>query len=615
VRIVALTVALVCGASVLIARQAHAADASPPQIPISRAPELLKLAAKAGFKTKELSACERKLLEAAPIGKYAVCGSNQDDSDPENDPSKSDKWSPSRQIRAKLIRWLCVDEAARKLIDPKGIRIYGAKVMDPLDLESASVPFEIDVEHSRILSTMSLMEANIEGLDLGGTWTGPLIADRFTTRGPIFLRHGFHAEGEVDLKRATVGADLDCQGAIFIKQHPKTHGFALNADRIKVAGNIFLKNSKATGEVWLVGASVGGNLEVDNGIFSNPGRRALTADGVTVAGYVFLRWGFTAMGEVRLLSATIGSDLDCRGAIFTPGSKLNAERARISGEFWWTGISDGSNSADTEHMNPNVWLDLTGASAASVTDDENSWPRPGHLALNGFTYDRFEINAPRKACQRLEWLRRQNSRQELATQPYEQLAKVFESEGDERGARQVRIAMENDLLPKLSWASYLWRQVLRGTVAYGYKPWRALWWAFGFVLFGYLAFALGYRAGVIAPTGKEASAKFQSDKTLLPGYQPFNAFVYSLDTFLPIINLGLKDQWMPNPNLPDPKSTQPPTKGTWLGDFVGAHSPPLDHWRFFNSGRALRGYLWIHLSAGWVLITLFAAGFTGIIRR
>jgi hypothetical protein len=32
-------------------------------------------------------------------------------------------------------------------------------------------------------------------------------------------------------------------------------------------------------------------------------------------------------------------------------------------------------------------------------------------------------------------------------------------------------------------------------------------------------------------------------------------------------------------------------------------------------GSMLRVYFWIHLLLGWVLITLFAAGFTGIIRH
>lgn len=513
--------------------------ASPTGENVTKAEQLLDMAQRAGF--DNLTASERKLLEAVPSGADVLCGPTDDKIGSENHPSKGHKWHESRQIRAGLIRWLCVDEAATKLIDPKGIQIYGAKVIKMLDLSSISIPFELCIVKSRILETMWLSNANINSLYLNGTWTGPIHAGGLTTRSDIFLTDGFCAAGH---------------------------------DRQNGAG-------------------------ADDGILLVPG--LFDFDGVSLAG------------------ATIGGDLGCVGATFTPGTlkggtrtvgTLNAPGARISRIFFWTKISDGSTTKD-----PVVMLNLDGASAGAVLDDENSWPAERDLSLDGFTYDRFVRAAPQKARSRLEWLHRQDSSQGLATQPYEQLANVLEKSGDERGARQVRIAMENDLLPSLSWIGYLWRQVLRGTVAYGYEPWRALYWALGLVVFGYLSFALGYRAGVIAPTDKDAFQDFQpnhpqSYQTRLPGYQPFNAFTYSLDTFLPIINLGLKDNWMPNPKL-----TPRPTEGTWLGDLVGAHSPPVASWRFFNSGRALRAYLWIHILFGWGLITLFVAGFTGIIRR
>jgi hypothetical protein len=238
--------------------------------------------------------------------------------------------------------------------------------------------------------------------------------------------------------------------------------------------------------------------------------------------------------------------------------------------------------------------------------------------LDGFVYDRFALTTdtgaivPYEAASRLIWLRLQDHHQSLATQPYEQFAKVLEDQGDEQGAREVRIKMEDYLLPFLPWYTRLWRRVLKYAVAYGYEPWLALYWAFGFVAIGYILFALGYRDGVIAPTDKDAFTEFQYHAKLPAGYQPFNAFVYSLDTFLPIINLGLKEKWMPEPDLkPRPKAVE----GTWLGDFVNSQFQNRAGWHFFHSGQALRVYFWIHLLMGWVLVTLFAAGFTGIIRR
>jgi hypothetical protein len=101
-----------------------------PQAPIAEASQLPTLADEAGF--KDLSDAERKLLEALPLGEFAICSPNENDDDPENDPSKGDHWPESRRIRAGLIRWLCVNEAARKLIDTRGIQIYAANVIEPL---------------------------------------------------------------------------------------------------------------------------------------------------------------------------------------------------------------------------------------------------------------------------------------------------------------------------------------------------------------------------------------------------------------------------------------------------------------------------------------------------
>jgi hypothetical protein len=111
---------------------------------------------------------------------------------------------------------------------------------------------------------------------------------------------------------------------------------------------------------------------------------------------------------------------------------------------------------------------------------------------------------------------------------------------------------------------------------------------------GFLLFSLGYHNGVIAPTDRDAFDDFQADR-LPMNYQPFSAFVYSLDSFLPIINLGLKDRWMPDPQL------EPRTKTltrTCFGDLVAACFPRFAALPIFTSGKVLRRYLWCHLLFG-----------------
>jgi hypothetical protein len=91
------------------------------------APKLLELA-KGEF--SNLTSAEIALLKFAgdyrsePDG-FAVAGRSAIPDDPTNDPAHADEWSAEREVRAELIRWLCVDPRARARIDPQGIRLLG----------------------------------------------------------------------------------------------------------------------------------------------------------------------------------------------------------------------------------------------------------------------------------------------------------------------------------------------------------------------------------------------------------------------------------------------------------------------------------------------------------
>jgi hypothetical protein len=74
-----------------------------------------------------LSESEKKLLRHAPKGEIVSCGPNLNDQDPRNDPSNSDNWEDSREIRAELLTWLCVDQVASKIVDSRGLVVYAAK--------------------------------------------------------------------------------------------------------------------------------------------------------------------------------------------------------------------------------------------------------------------------------------------------------------------------------------------------------------------------------------------------------------------------------------------------------------------------------------------------------
>ncbi len=78
-------------------------------------------------------------------------------------------------------------------------------------------------------------------------------------------------------------------------------------------------------------------------------------------------------------------------------------------------------------------------------------------------------------------------------------------------------------------------------------------------------------------------------------YEELHPFLYSLDVFLPFVNLHQEHYWWPN--------------GQASGhSFVLGRSVRV-------SGRLLRHYLWLQIVAGWLLSAIFLAGVTGLFKN
>jgi len=568
-----------------------------------------------------LTPSELKLIRAAPNAPpksyWAQCGPNLNDEDPNNDPSKADKeWGTEREIRAEVIRWLCVDEKAKHEVDPKGIWVYGAKVTGKLDLSSVIVPFPIVLRHCRLLQDARLFNSQLPLLSLEGSWVRVISADRLDVEGDVFLRNGFRAEGELRLLGAQIGGNLDCSSGKFIN----FPGDALSADGMNVDGNVLLRDGfHAEGAVRLPGAQIGGNLECDGGTFVNPpgralfadrihvhgdvslsdgfraegevrlpeaqiggnlgcdrGRfikpsgKALNADGIDVRGYVFLRNDFRAEGEVSLPGAQIGGDLDCIDSTFT---KLTAYSATVRGNFWWRGLKDAAGAT----------LNLGNTSVGSIIDDEKSWPTKGNLLLDGFVYGRIS-EGPTKAKTRLEWLARQDP---FKPQPYRQLAKVLRERGDEDGAVTVLEEMESlrrkeedrTAVARLeSWA-------FKESIGYGYDPARAVWEIVGLSALAWIVYRRTYLAGNIVPTEKDAYESFRRDGQPPPHYTPFAPLVYSVENSLPLVKLGQEDKWHPEPDSGSALSR----RSNWPTRLAGPRT--WTHFQWLQRRLILRGLL------------------------
>ena len=410
----------------------------------------------------------------------------------------------------------------------QGLAVEGTKIEGSVFLCKVKAEGQVGFSGATIGGSLEC-----DGTQLTNRDPKALTGDGAKIEGSVILSNGFKAEGEVRFRLATIGGDLVCDGA----QLTNSDQSALIADGAKFAGYVVLKDFKAKGEVGFRFASIGGSLECDGIQLTNPGGKALIADGATISGSAFLHHGFKAEGEVSFAGATIAGNLVCDGAqlINSDQSALMADGAKIAGsvlhnrlkaegQVGFRGAMIGGNLecnraqltnpqgcallAEAATTGDSVLLrdgfcahgivnfrasdiskalewrgtaspekqtvDLRYANVGTLWDDVASWPAPGNLFLDGFTYNRLDNRAPLKAKDRIVWLQQHRV---FLPQPYEQLASVLRVMGHEEEARGVLIQKSREYARftrpfSQEWFWYKW--VGRHLIGYGYEPWRAL---------------------------------------------------------------------------------------------------------------------------------------------
>jgi len=274
---------------------------------------------------------ETALLQACADGEFTELGHQR--------PSER---TESNAVRASFIRFLALGGDNEAPVHEHGVQLAGAWIEGVLDLAGTFTPTGLSLGNSHFESSLVLRGAEIAGtLSLHGSQVPGLKADRLQCKGSVFMRNGFTATGEVRLLGAKIGGNLECNGA---KLDGKD-GDALSADRAVIKGSVFLSDGfTASGKVRLLGAQINGNLECNGAKLNGKEGDALSADGAVIKGDLFLSDGFTASGEVRLLGVQIGGNLARQGAKLDgkEGDSLSADGAVIKGGLF---LSDGFSAS------------------------------------------------------------------------------------------------------------------------------------------------------------------------------------------------------------------------------------------------------------------------------
>ncbi len=341
---------------------------------------------------------------------------------------------------------------------------------------------------------------------------------------------------------------MDCSGGHF--DNPK--GEALTAERSEIGGTVFLKDDfSATGQVNLRGAHIGADLECDKGSFQYPSGKALIAERAEINRSAFLRKGFSAQGEVTLEGSRIGTDLDCSKGKF---EKFTLTESSVKGGFYWNEVQAITELDLSDFAVGRLWsdkkswpkqqgkLDLDGLVYGGISDDlknDGDW-RLKWLALSDFSAQPY-----RQLARVLRDLGDDEGSNQILME--------LEKRTREQARKKPALAPERWWLrtkDDISWA----------TIGYGISPLRALVEAGGLTLLGWIVFRRARVAGVMVPTDKDAYSDLRNHGRVPDNYPPFSPFMYSLENCIPLVKLGQDEHWQPDPS-PKPQPTAPISAG------------------------------------------------------
>ena len=581
----------------------------------------------------ELSDAERKVLDELDTGEVIDIG--------ETVPEQGDE---RRRLRAELIRLLLLgdDPDPKYRLHEKGLRVRVAWIPDRLDLEGCRNLRDVGLIYCRFEEGPLLRSTELSNLFLNGSHLPGLSADRLEARGGVFLR-SVEATGEVRLLGAKLGGNLSCTGAKF-RAEKDTEGkpaHALSADRLEAVGGVFLSGFEASGEVRLLGAKLGGDLDCEGATFrarTGGDVRALNLVASRVDGALLFRQGATVAGVIDLTAAefgTINDDARCwpgKGELVLDRCRYGAVTSGpvdAESRLEWLALQNPARWGEDFWPQPYEQLARVlremghGADARTVLVEKERLQRAARrrhwqARLDGArlrlrveragiavvepeidaSLDRFQSANPRRGSILEELRKSPEVRRRL-----DRRDAVPESvAGEGRATDRIdRVSAARAPVWDYWWRLNLlrvWDGVVGATIGYGRRPERAALWAVGFLLMGWFIFASAGGHGAIKPNtpvvlrSEEwvacADAVGQTqvqcflEQPRAASYPQFNAFIYSADTLLPIVDLEMQGFWIPDDR-------------TWGGAWA-------------------RGYLWVHIAVGWALSLLAVAGFSGLVK-
>ncbi|MET9273796.1 hypothetical protein [Kribbella sp. NPDC003557] len=188
-----------------------------------------------------------------------------------------------------------------------GVRISNARITGSLDLAACRVGFPIQFQDCRFAEPLMLEGSSIHSLAVVGT--SPRLKAGASSSLPGILGNGMRLDRDLVLSQTLI------TGA-----HRTTSSLS------------------RTAAVWLTEASIHGRLLAVGTAIDTAGDRSIQADRCQVTGDIRLVQGFRANGEIRLIGAQLGGSLDLAGCELVPrnGRAIDLAEATLGGSVFLT---------------------------------------------------------------------------------------------------------------------------------------------------------------------------------------------------------------------------------------------------------------------------------------
>ncbi len=528
------------------------------------------------------------------------------------DPKKNEIWNDANQNAQKrvltsiFLETILTKEPYKSALTRRGVRIIGAWFKEEVDLTNADIDHELCLVKSRFdygldfnyLKTSSLISLQ------GSTFKGKVSMDKMHVNSYLVMSDGAVFEGEVILIGAKVGGQLPMVGSTFKSK--------VNMANLRVNSDLFVSNGAVfEGEVILIGAKVDGQLAMGGSTFKGKvDMNSLEVDGsLLMHAAEIKKEGKTISiptvfeGDVILIGAKVGGQLEMGGSTFKGkmnmdslqvGSHLLMRNAKFeTGEGIYLLVSQISGNLDISNSKKIPSLDLTGATikgefslgsemlphaefqkgatltlrnteTGALQDLEKSWEGL-KLELTGFTYKRLGGYAAGEkhsmATRGVDWMKGWLARQEhYSPQPYEQLAKVLRESGHKGKADDILFVKKDREWGEalgVNGFKYIWMYIQRETIGYGFRIHYLLRPVIFMVVLGVSILFLSKQGDFVSVA---------------------EGVSYTLDRLLPIINLDKKFLDIPLEGFP-------------------------------------RYYFYFHQIIGWFLASILIAGLSGITKK